>query len=141
MGEMWEFAVLAVWCVWLSVTDLRTRRLPNAVTLSGAVAIVGVAGLRGELRPAIVGALLLAGVYLLMHLASPASMGGGDVILAFGLGAATGTAGSAVWLAAAVGAFALTALVGCVLRVAGRRVEDLPHGPSMCFATLAALTL
>ncbi|MFD1813925.1 prepilin peptidase [Rhodococcus gannanensis] len=139
MGETVAFAGLVVWCGWLSVVDLRTRRLPNALTLPGAVVVLVVAALHGDFRPAVVGALLLSGGYLLTHLVSPSAMGGGDVKLAFGLGAATGVAGAQAWFAAAVGAFVLTAVIGVGLRVAGRGSAGVPHGPSMCLATLAAL--
>lgn len=139
MGEMWGFAALALWCGWLSVIDLRTRRLPNAATLPGAVVILGVAAGSGHLRAALVGAALLAGGYLLVHLVAPAAMGGGDVKLALGLGAVTGVAGSTVWLAAAAGAFVITAAVGVLAAITGRRRASLPHGPSMCLASLVAL--
>ncbi|EME17487.1 peptidase A24A, prepilin type IV [Rhodococcus triatomae BKS 15-14] len=119
--------------------DLRSRRLPNVLTLPGAVVILLVAAGAGQLRPALVGAGLLAGGYLLVHLAAPAAMGAGDVKLALGLGAVTGTAGASAWLLGAAGAFVVTAVAGSVLRVAGRGAASLPHGPSMCVATLVAL--
>lgn len=139
MGEILGTALLLVWCVWLSAIDLRTRRLPNSLTLPGAAAILAVAAVAGTWRPALVGAALLAGTYLLMHLAAPAAMGGGDVKLALGLGAVTGVAGAHTWVAAAAGAFVLTAAAGLVLRACGVRAATLPHGPSMCLATVAAL--
>ena len=63
-------------------------------------------------------------------------MGAGDVKLALGLGALTGAFGADVWLLGAVGAPALTALFGLLARV-----RTLPHGPSMCVASLAAAAL
>src|ERR1700759_3291403 len=85
-------------------------------------------------------ARLLAALYLLVHAAAPAAMGAGDVKLALGLGALTGGFGSDVWLLAAIGAPLLTALIGIVgwLGWSGRTV---PHGPSMCAASAAALVL
>ncbi|MFF0813908.1 prepilin peptidase [Rhodococcus sp. NPDC003318] len=141
MGEIGGLAVFAAWCAWLSVSDLRTRRLPNAVTLPGAAVILAAAAVGDHLRPALVGGCLLAGGYLLVHLARPAAMGGGDVKLALGLGAVTAMAGPQAWLAAAVGAFVVTACVGGALRLAGRPVAHLPHGPSMCLVSLLALAL
>ncbi|MGW0175364.1 prepilin peptidase [Rhodococcus sp. NPDC003322] len=141
MGDIGGFLLLAAWCGWLSVIDLRRRRLPNLLTLPGSVVMFAVAAATGHLRPALVGAALLAGGYLLVHLVAPAAMGGGDVKLAVGLGAVTGVAGARVWLAAAVGALILTAAAGVVLRIGGSRAASLPHGPSMCLATLVSLSL
>ncbi|WP_345341825.1 A24 family peptidase [Rhodococcus olei] len=139
MGEMCGWTALVAWCGWLSVIDVRTRRLPNLLTLPGAAVILAVAAVAGHPRAAVTGAVLLAGLYLVAHLVAPAALGGGDVKLAIGLGAVTGVAGAQVWLAAAVGAFALTAAAGVGAPVLGRRVRSLPHGPSMCLATVLAL--
>jgi leader peptidase (prepilin peptidase)/N-methyltransferase len=79
-------------------------------------------------------------VYLLVHLTAPAAMGAGDVKLAVGLGALTGCFGADVWLLAALAAPLLTAAVGLVALV--RRSEPIvPHGPSMCVASAAAVGL
>lgn len=141
MGDIGGFLLLVAWCGWLSVLDVRTRRLPNPLTLTGAAVILAAAAATGQLRPALVGAALLAGGYLLVHLVAPAAMGGGDVKLAVGLGAVTGIAGPGVWLAAAVGAFAATAVAGVALVAVGRGTASLPHGPSMCLATVLALAV
>ncbi|MFD4181914.1 prepilin peptidase [Rhodococcus sp. NPDC058514] len=129
------------WCLCLSVVDLGVRRLPNELTLPGASAVFLASVLVGRGMAALVGAAMLAGFYLLVHLAAPRAMGGGDVKLALGLGAATGAAGAQAWLAAAVGAVALTAVVGGCALARGRGGRALAHGPSMCLATLLALGL
>ena len=130
--------VLAWWTA-LSCYDVRRRRLPNALTLPGAAAILAGAGWAGRGWPALAGALALAGVYLLVHLVAPAAMGAGDVKLAIGCGALAGGFGVGVWFLAAVGAPLATGLCG----VAGwtRGVRTVPHGPSMCLATAAAAGL
>ena len=128
-------AVLA-WAAALTVHDFRRRRLPNALTLPGAVLILAVAAAQGRGPAALCGALGLAALYLAVHLASPGAMGAGDVNLAVGLGALTGAFGADVWLLGALGAPALTALFGLLARV-----RTLPHGPSMCMASLAAAAL
>ncbi len=125
-----------LWMVALSVHDLRHRRLPNALTLPGAAAILLAAALAGRGLPALAGAAALTGAYLLVHLLAPAGMGAGDVKLAIGLGGLAGCFGAGVWFLAALGAPLLTALVG-VLR-GGRTV---PHGASMCLATASAVGL
>ena len=132
-------AVLA-WAGGLSLVDLTRRRLPNAATLPGAAAILAGATLSGRGLPALAGALALGGLYLVVHLADPAAMGGGDVKLAVGLGGLTGAFGCQVWILAALGAPVLTAISG-LLMAAGRRSATVPHGPSMCVASLAAAAL
>jgi leader peptidase (prepilin peptidase)/N-methyltransferase len=83
---------------------------------------------------------LLAAVYLLVHVAAPAAMGAGDVKLALGLGALTGYFGGDVWFLAAIGAPLLTVVIGIVARL-GWSAMTVPHGPSMCAASVVALAL
>jgi len=128
-------AVLA-WAAALAVHDLRRRRLPNALTLPGAVLILAVAAALGRGPAAVCGAFGLAALYLAVHVVAPGAMGAGDVKLAVGLGALTGAFGADVWLLGALGAPALTALFGLL---AG--VRTMPHGPSMCAASLMAAAL
>jgi leader peptidase (prepilin peptidase) / N-methyltransferase len=133
-------AVALLWMVALARYDIRQRRLPNRLTLPGFAVIMLVAACSGHGRAAALGAGLLAVVYLVVHLAAPAAMGAGDVKLALGLGALTGCFGADVWLLAAIGAPLLTALIGVVARL-GWSATTVPHGPSMCAASAAALGL
>ncbi len=139
--------VLAVlgWAAALSAFDLTSRRLPNVLTLGGAAVILAGAAGAGRGLTALLGAAALGGLYLLVHLADPAALGGGDVKLAFALGGLTGALGLPVWSLAALAAPLLTAVGGVlalVLRLAGRcSAATLPHGPSMCAASLAAAAL
>lgn len=148
MVDMTVLALLVLfgWCAALSVADLRWRRLPNPLTLGGVVVILGYALAHGQGTAAAAGALLLAGPYLVVHLAAPAACGAGDVKLAVGLGAAAACGSAGAWVWAALAAPVLTALLGvvailvrtCRIRAApGPR--PLPHGPSMCLSTLVAL--
>ena len=135
-----SLAVL-IWTAALSVIDLRERRLPNMLTLTGAAAILTACAACGRGQAGLLGAAALAGLYLTVHLVAPAGMGAGDVKLAVGLGALTGGLGAPVWLLAALGAPVLTALLGTAvaLRRRGRLAATVvPHGPSMCLASLAA---
>ena len=129
-------ATVLAWAAALSVVDIRQRRLPNALTLPGAALVLVVAGIQGRGSAALCGALGLAALYLAVHLVAPGAMGAGDVKLALGLGALTGAFGPDVWLLGALGAPVLTALAGLLARV-----RTLPHGPSMCVASLAAAAL
>ena len=120
--------------------DIRQRRLPNWLTLPGFAVIMLVATGSGHGRAAALGAGLLAAVYLLAHVTAPAGMGAGDVKLALGLGALTGCFGGQVWLLAAIVAPLLTAAIGVLARL-GWSTTTVPHGPSMCAASAAALGL
>jgi leader peptidase (prepilin peptidase) / N-methyltransferase len=132
--------VVLGWLVMLSCYDIRQRRLPNALTMPGAAVILLVAGFSGRGAPALAGAAALAAVYLLVHLASPAAMGGGDVKLAIGLGGLAGCFGVGVWFLAALTAPLLTAVLALGARV-GSGASTVPHGPSMCAATAVAVSL
>lgn len=129
-----------VWTAVLSVVDVRQRRLPNVLTLPGAAIVLVGATVGGHGVPALAGAVSLAAAYLAVHLAAPSAMGAGDVKLAVGLGALTGAFGVDVWVLAALGAPLLTALLGLVALVRGG-AGALPHGPSMCVASLLAVGL
>jgi leader peptidase (prepilin peptidase) / N-methyltransferase len=133
-------AVALLWMVVLTCYDVRQRRLPNRLTLPGFAVIMLVAAGSGHGPAAALGAGLLAVVYLLVHAAAPTAMGAGDVKLALGLGALTGCFGGDVWLLAAIGAPLLTAVIGVVARL-GWSATSVPHGPSMCVASAAALAL
>ena len=79
-------------------------------------------------------------MYLAVHLSAPCALGAGDVKLAIGLGALTGAFGADVWSLAAAGAPLLTAGFAIAAYV-WRAESSVPHGPSMCLATAAAVGL
>lgn len=132
-------AVLA-WLMALSAFDIRQRRLPNWLTLPGALAILILASVVGRGLVAVTGALALFAVYLAVHLVAPTAMGAGDVKLAIGIGALTGSFGVDAWALSALGAPLVTAVwaVGAVLC---RSNSPVPHGLSMCLAAAAATAL
>ena len=129
-----------IWMGALTGYDIRQRRLPNRLTLPGFAVVMLAAAGSGHGQAAALGAGLLAVVYLLVHAAAPTAMGAGDVKLALGLGALTGCFGGDVWLLAAIGAPLLTVVVGVVARL-GWSATTVPHGPSMCAASAAAVGL
>jgi len=158
-------AALLAWCVLLSVIDLRERRLPNILTGTGALSILGFAVATGRGAEAVAGALLLALPYLACHLIAPAAIGAGDMKLAVGLGGAAACGGTQAWVWAAITAPVLTAVVGVGYLIPRRHGvhrlgilprrnpppgldtraspadSAVPHGPSMCLSTVAALLL
>lgn len=131
-----------VWLAALSGYDVRERRLPNLLTLPGAGVILLAGATAGRGWPALAGATALTAIYLLVHLAAPAGMGAGDVKLAIGVGALAGCFGAGVWFLAALAAPLLTVSWGLLHRLfGGGGGSSLPHGPSMCVATAAAIGL
>lgn len=134
-----EAVIAGAWLLALSGYDIAERRLPNWLTFPGAVLVLGVATLGGRGLSALAGAATLSVLYLLVHLVSPRAMGGGDVKLAVGLGAMTGAFGIDVWLLAALAAPMFTAVLAFVAAVRG--IRTVPHGPSMCAASAAAVAL
>lgn len=132
--------LLLPWSITLSGYDIRQRRLPNWLTLPGAATVLAFAAGSGRGTAALAGAAALAVVYLLVHVIAPAALGAGDVKLALGLGALTGSFGGGVWLAAALTAPLLTAVLAVVvLKMSGART--VPHGPSMCLSSVVAVAL
>ncbi|KRE31655.1 peptidase A24 [Mycobacterium sp. Soil538] len=137
MGETAAFAV-AAWLIALSAYDFRHQRLPNRLTVPGAVVILTVAAMAGRGMPATLGALALTGIYAIVHLRSPAALGAGDVKLAIGVGALTGAFGMQAWALCVIGASLLTGLWG-VARLARGSRSAVPHGPSMCLSAALAV--
>jgi leader peptidase (prepilin peptidase)/N-methyltransferase len=140
MGAVVAGIGVLVWFVALSVYDIRERRLPNWLTMPGSALVLAVAAAHGRGASAALGAVALFAVYAAVHMVSPVAMGAGDAKLAIGVGALAGAFGSDVWVLAALGAPLLTAgwAMVALLRRSGKTV---PHGPSMCVATVLATTL
>lgn len=172
--EILAFVIFGAWCIALSISDIRSRRLPDLLTGPGAVGVLGYALCTGRLTGALMGAALLTVPYLLVHLLRPAAFGAGDVKLAVGLGAAAGMHGGQAWVWAAVGAPVLTAVLGAAVLMTSAPIDvrsgsfvtrpapwsgsdplwrrsrapaattragplTVPHGPSMCLATVLAV--
>ena len=133
----WYFAAISIV---LTLIDLDTRRLPNAIVLPSyavAGALLTIAALLSSdwqsLVRAAVSMTVLFAFYSILSLIRPAGMGGGDVKLAGVIGLYLGWIG---WGAVAVGAFAaflfggLYGIALILLRRAGRRTA-IPFGPWM----------
>lgn len=138
MGVGIACACALTWLAALTVYDVTERRLPNALTLPGAAVVLAVAIFAGRGAGAALGAIALVALYLAVHLVSPAAMGAGDVKLAAGVGSLTGAFGFDAWLLAAIAAPLVTAMWALVVR---NSQGTVPHGPSMCVASAAAVAL
>ena len=141
LGALWTVAavldappssyVLALFGIVLAATDLRHHRLPDALTLPLGAALL-LLQFHG-LGAAVLSALVFGGAHLAVRRFKPALMGGGDVKLAFGLGAVLPLP---ALLPAAILSSAVTLALAALKR--GRRV---PHGPGLLAATWALTTL
>jgi leader peptidase (prepilin peptidase) / N-methyltransferase len=148
----WWWLPVPLLVAWLAVTltavDLKHRRLPNALTLPAYPAIAAVVAVASTqagwqlARNALLGATVLGGLYLTIHLLSPNSMGAGDVKLSGTQGAVMGAVGLP---AVAVGT-ALAALLTLLLSaLTPRRLREhwhtgVPHGPALLAATYVIAT-
>jgi leader peptidase (prepilin peptidase)/N-methyltransferase len=143
----WWLPVPVMLC-WLAVplvvTDLRHRRLPDALTLSaypGAAIVLSVAAALGGgwqlLAGAALGTVALFGTHAVVHLLCPGALGRGDVKLSGSLGATLGALGwpslvLATWLAAVL---TLLLRVLAPRRISRRWADGIPHGPGLLAAT------
>ena len=128
--------VLGVLVVAGSATDLVARRLPDAVTVPGAVlALAALVPLgTGHLVAGFLGAVVLGGAFAAVHLTTPGALGAGDVKLAPALGAPLAAASWAGLVAAPV-----LAAVGVLALVLAGRARRVPYGPPLLGATWLTL--
>ncbi|MCZ4518317.1 A24 family peptidase [Rhodococcus ruber] len=134
VGPLW---LLTWWFAALSAVDLRRRRLPNELTIPGAIVVTTLLVSAGSARALLGGALLFA-IYLVVHLLAPSAFGAGDVKLAWSVGSIAALGGGEGWVIAALSAPLATAVVGSIVTAFGHRRARIAHGPSMCAATLLA---
>lgn len=135
----------AVFSVWLSAVDMRSRRLPNRVVAWGTVLTLGLTLASGllavagsdnvdalwRLISAAVAATVLALVFLALWLAFPGGFGAGDVKIAPLVGGFTVYVGGETALLICVMVAAGIAFAwGVVLRMRRGRV-DLPFAPCL----------
>lgn len=147
--ELAAFLYLAAISIALTMIDLETRRLPNAIVLPSYLVagfLLALAALFGgdwtSLARAGIGMAALYGFYFVLRLVRPDGMGGGDVKLAGVVGLYLGWVG---WGALSVGAFAaflVGGVVGIALIAARRagRKSALPFGPFMILGAWIGIT-
>jgi leader peptidase (prepilin peptidase) / N-methyltransferase len=146
--DMVAFGFFGVLGVALAAIDISVRRLPDALTLPAypiLIALLTAAAIAGHdfasLLRAVLGGLALAAVYLLIALAGPGKLGGGDIKLAGVVGLALGWLGWPVLIAGAALAFTLAALASLAL-LAARRVtlrSSICFGPFLVGGALIAM--
>ena len=156
LGASWAlpaFWYLAAVGIALALIDLDVRRLPDAIVLPSYPAGLALLALASwnptgapdwaSLLRAVVGALILFGVYFVLLIVYPRGMGFGDVKLAGVLGLYLGWVG---WDALVVGWFAAFLLgglfsVALLLTRRAKRGSGIPFGPWMLAGAGVGLTL
>ena len=147
-AELPAFLFLAAAGVLLAVNDLQHHLLPNRIVLPsigiGACLLLlaaVAAGERESLVRAVLGALVLFGVFLVLALISPSGLGMGDVKLASLVGLYLGWIGWSALVAGAAAGFVIQAVLALAL-LAGRRIGlrgELPFGPALLLAAGVAI--
>lgn len=124
--------ILLLWAARLTVTDLATRRLPDALTIPPALAALAAAAVWD---PSVLAAGLGWPVLYLLTGLLTGGVGGGDIKLAVPLGIL------AAACAGAGGVLAAVAVAGVLSTLTAWRAGDTAHGPAMlvgCGAVCAA---
>jgi leader peptidase (prepilin peptidase)/N-methyltransferase len=133
-------AILVFTLVVSSVTDLRSRVIPNRLTGLAALSGLTLACAEGQVGPALLAGVLAAAPFLAAALARPEGMGMGDVKLAGVIGIFLG---QSVWPALAIG-LALAGLTGVVISLGRRRPPAqvaLPLAPFLALGTGTMLVI
>jgi leader peptidase (prepilin peptidase) / N-methyltransferase len=127
--RLWCLVPLLIALAVIIVLDLRTKFIPDVVTLPGIVyALAVTAFVQGpSLGQALLGAIVGGGIVFLIAVVSRGAVGGGDIKLMAMLGATLGWKGALAVLAFSQVAAALVALGLLITRRAGRH-DRLPVG-------------
>lgn len=132
----------------LTMIDLDTHRLPNVIVIPSYVVVGALlvfasvfTGDYGALLRAAIGAVVLFGAYLLLSVAYPGGMGGGDVKLAGVLGMCLAWFGWAELIVGGFAAFLIGGVVGVALMLGRRatRKSAIPFGPWMLLGAWVGL--
>ena len=134
------YALLVTALLIVSVIDLTQMIIPDAVTLPGIVAGAAIGLLPSSIGfvNAVVGACLGGGIFLLIALAYPAGMGGGDVKLIAMIGAFVGWQAVLVTIILSAFCGAVSGLTLILLGLKGRR-DPVPFGPFLAIGGIAAM--
>jgi leader peptidase (prepilin peptidase) / N-methyltransferase len=142
------FGFLGALGVALAAIDIGVQRLPDRLTLPAypvLITLLAVAALTGHdlsaLMRALLGGLVLAAGYLLLGIARPGQLGGGDVKLAGLVGLVLGWLGWPALLSGTILGFVLAAVASMAL-LAARRVtmrSAISFGPFLLGGALLAI--
>ena len=134
------YALLVTALLVASFIDLTHMIIPDAVTLPGIVVGIAIGLLPSSIgfANALAGACLGGGIFLLIALAYPAGMGGGDVKLIAMIGAFVGWQAVLVTIILSAFCGAISGLTLILLGFKGRR-DPVPFGPFLAVGGIAAM--
>lgn len=129
---MWGIYLL--WAAALGICDVRSRRLPDVLTIPAALLVCAAAFVWQPV--ALCGAVMWVGgqlvaVAMLRGSGGRYPLGGGDIKLSLSLGVLCWWAGGFFGVLLAIGA---SSLLSAVIMLLWRK-PDLPHGPAMLLAS------
>lgn len=151
IGADWLLVAFAPWALILGLIaaiDFRELRVPNRLLRAGFVTAVptgaiglSLTNLEVSLTRGIWAALAGLGLFGLCHLASPRSLGMGDVKLAPYIGLHLGIFSWDLWYRGLLFGFVLVSIAGVIAMVAARigRRACLPFAPFMAAGAVVAL--
>lgn len=149
--DLAAYLYLAAVGVTLSGIDIACKRLPDVLTKPSYLVVGGLLAIavphvaNGPLRfvHAIIGMLVLLGLYFLLWLINPRGMAWGDVKLSGSLGLALGWLGMNASVIGTFAGFLLGALSGLLMVVLGRlkMKSAIPFGPYMFAGALIGVLL
>ncbi|MGP3777038.1 prepilin peptidase (plasmid) [Streptomyces sp. SDT5-1] len=148
--ELLVWLLLAPLALLLALVDARVHRLPDVLTLplaAAALALLGPASLApdaaGSWTTALLAAATLGGLFLVLFVISPRSMGFGDVKLALGIGAVLGWYGWRVLILGVFAGYLIAAAHGMTLLIRRKATARtaLAIGPSLLTGALVGVAL
>lgn len=135
----------------LSGIDIDCKRLPDVLTKPSYLVVGGLLAIavphveQGVLHfvYAVIGMLVLLGIYFLLWLINPRGMAWGDVKLSGSLGLALGWLGADAFVIGTFAGFLFGAVSGLSMVVLGRlkMKSAIPFGPYMCAGALVGVLL
>ncbi|ETK32534.1 prepilin peptidase [Microbispora sp. ATCC PTA-5024] len=127
----------------LAVIDVRTWRLPDAITLPAYPVVLALLAPSGRFLTALACGCVLGALYAVLWFIRPTGLGLGDVKLAGLIGLLTGAVGVQAAVVAGIGGYVLGAVyaVGLLLTGRGTRTSEFPFGPFMLAGALAGVLL
>ncbi|CRK58079.1 putative type IV peptidase [Alloactinosynnema sp. L-07] len=138
--------VFTWFAVTLTVADLRSRRLPNALTLSAYPALGLTLAVAARASPdvslawhAVVGGGAFLAFHAAIHLWRPTSLGAGDVKIAYPIGATLGAINLTTIAPALLLASAITLTLYCGVKSIHRK-STIPYGPGLLGAATVFVT-
>lgn len=145
--EILNFANFAIFTIWMSVIDIREKRLPNrlmywAISVALVLALVDILlfGNLSELRTRFIPTLGATLLFFAMYLVYPKGIGMGDIKGILLLGISLSALDGALLIIAIMASFLLAAIFIITYRIVKRKTfTEIAFGPFLFFPGLLLL--